>query len=53
MAHESLPIPAFYTNDFLIKAEQALQEGFGINKADISSNICEQVYLYLLTNINE
>ena len=45
--------PHFYTNDFIRNANNALLEGFGIRQEDITTDISEQIYLYLIENVEE
>lgn len=51
MAEETSPAPPFFTDEFLEKADEALSLGFGIKREDITSDISEQIYLYLISNV--
>lgn len=53
MTDETSAAPHFYTNDFLRNANNALLEGFGIRQEDITTDISEQIYLYLIENVEK
>ena len=48
MVEETSSSPQFFTDEFL---EKALLTGFGIQREDITSDISEQIYLYLISNV--
>lgn len=51
MVEETSSSPQFFTDEFLEKADEALLTGFGIQREDITSDISEQIYLYLISNV--
>lgn len=53
MTDETSAAPQFYTSEFLRNANETLLEGFGIQQEDITPDISEQVYIYLIQNVDE
>ena len=51
MVEKTSSSPQFFTDEFLEKADEALLTGFGIQREDITSDISEQIYLYLISNV--
>lgn len=41
----------FFTDEFLEKSDEVFSLGFGIKREDITSDISEQIYLYLISNV--
>ena len=52
MLRESIEVPPFYPSQFEILANKFISDNFGLsNRYDITSTICENVYLSMINNL--